>query len=204
MQDLVSWLGIEPRLCCIESLESKPLDHQGIPAMTIKGREEVISASMTAGLEASGNIIWNIDLKTPPPTVLGLPLCGSWEHTALEAQPLPDVNNWSPDCLQDQQQHRPQGWGWTSEMALRPASTVALGPWNYFYSFDDRITTNRALLAFYNLIGTYFINFISISSVLVTYKAGNALWTFKTQRIQINEIKVGWVGVNNVFMHSCL
>ena len=177
MQDLVSWLGIEPRLCCIESPESKPLDHQGIPAMTIKGREEVISASMTAGLEASGNIIWNIDLKTPPPTVLGLPLCGSWEHMALEAQPLPGVNNWgSPDCLQDQQQHRPQGWGWTSEVALRPsASTVALGPWSYFYSFDDRITANRALLAFYNLIGTYLINFISISSVLVIYKEGNAL-----------------------------
>lgn len=150
---------------------------------------------MTAGLEASGNITWNIDLKTPPPTVLGLPLCGSWEHRALEAQPLPGVNNWrSPGCLQDQQQHRPRGWGWTSEVALRPASTVALGPWSYFYSFDDRITANRALLAFYNLIGTYFINFISISSVLVTYMEGSTLWAFKTEWIQINEIKAGGVG----------
>lgn len=124
----------------------------------------------------------------------------------LEAQPLPGVNNWgSPDCLQDQQQLRPQGWGWTSEAALRPsASIVALGPWSYFYSFDDRITANRALLAFYNLIGTYFTNFISISSVLVTYKEGNALWAFKTQRIQINEIKVGGVGWGLIIMHSCL
>ena len=29
-----------------------------------------------------------------------------------------------------------------------------------FRSFDDRITANRARVAFYNVIGTHFINFV--------------------------------------------
>lgn len=41
-----------------------------------------------------------------------------------------------------------------------------------FCNFDDRITANRALLAFYNLIGSHFINFVYQYKQCIVYIYG--------------------------------